>query len=82
MITLSALQSARISCTAGTLIQLAGNGASYLIVPQFATGGVAKTPVSYTLGPPATHASIVGSAARMLCSLIKSTWEWRSRTQL
>jgi hypothetical protein len=49
---LSVLQGATISCTAGGTIDLAGDGAHYLVVPQFAAGGVAKTSVAYTIGVP------------------------------
>ena len=40
--------------TGGTTVTLAGNGASYLIVPQFATDQGANTAVSYTLSSNAT----------------------------
>lgn len=48
---LAVLQAATIACSGGTRVTLAGNGASYLIVPQFATGTAAKTPNAYTIGP-------------------------------
>jgi hypothetical protein len=48
-LSLSVTQVARIDCSAGgTTLTLAGNGASYLIVPQFATNLVVDQPVDYT----------------------------------
>jgi hypothetical protein len=50
---LDANQSATLACTSGTFVDLAG-GAKYLIVPQFASGGlssgISDTPVAYTIG--------------------------------
>ena len=47
---LSTLQAATISCSAGTTVTLPGGGASYLVVPQYATGNAVNRAVSYTLG--------------------------------
>jgi hypothetical protein len=47
---LTVATSARMDCsTGGTTVTLAGNGASYLVVPQFATDQGANTAVSYML---------------------------------
>ena len=47
---LSTLQAATIPCSAGTTVTLPGGGASYLVVPQYATGSAVNRAVSYTLG--------------------------------
>jgi hypothetical protein len=47
---LSTLQAATIPCSAGTTVTLQGGGATYLIVPQFATGTAANRPTSYNIG--------------------------------
>jgi hypothetical protein len=49
VVTLNALQAVTIDCSAGSVIQLAGAGARYLIVPEFATGNVTKRATSYVL---------------------------------
>ncbi|HEY7236086.1 MAG TPA: hypothetical protein VH539_18150 [Gemmatimonadaceae bacterium] len=56
---LGVLERATIACTAGTTVTLQGGGASYLIVPQFATGNAVNRAVSYTIG-------IVGGASAAL----------------
>ncbi len=49
-LTLASAQAARIDCTnGGTTLTLAGNGASYVIVPQFPTNLVVNQSVPYTL---------------------------------
>ena len=49
-LTLSVATAARVDCTnGGTTLTLAGNGASYLVIPQFPTNLVVNQPVSYTL---------------------------------
>ncbi|MES1259212.1 MAG: hypothetical protein ABUL71_01360, partial [Gemmatimonadota bacterium] len=49
-LTLAVATSARIDCTnGGTTLTLAGNGASYLIVPQFPTNLVVNQRVSYSI---------------------------------
>ena len=54
-LSLTVAASARMDCsTGGTTVTLAGNGASYLVVPQFATDQGANTAVSYTLSSSAT----------------------------
>ena len=58
-VSLSALQAATIACSAGTDVTLQGGGASYLIVPQYATGTAVNRPTSYTIG-------IAGSGAANL----------------
>ncbi|MFI5310876.1 MAG: hypothetical protein ACHQQ3_06555 [Gemmatimonadales bacterium] len=47
---LSVAQATRIDCSnGGTTVTLAGNGASYLVVPQFATDQIANQFYSYTM---------------------------------
>jgi hypothetical protein len=48
-VTLAALAVRRVDCSTGTNITLAGNGASYMVVTQFATNAVTNTPIPYTL---------------------------------
>ena len=61
---LSVNQSATLVCATGSFINLAG-GAKYLIVPQFASGGItsglANAPVAYQIGVPAAAAKSVAS---------------------
>jgi hypothetical protein len=45
----------------GTTVTFAGNGASYLVVPQFPTNQVANQPVSYTLATGNLAASLASS---------------------
>ena len=47
---LAVLQAATIACTAGTTVTLQGGGASYLVVPNFATGNAVNRATSYTIG--------------------------------
>lgn len=47
---LTPLQAATVACTAGVGITLQGGGASYLVVPQFATGSAPNTPTPYSIG--------------------------------
>ena len=54
---LSALQATTVACSAGTDVTLAGGGAVYLIVPQYATGAAANRPTSYTIGVSGSGAS-------------------------
>lgn len=60
-VTLGTLQTTTVDCSqGGTLFDLAGNGASYLLVPELAVGDVAITPTTYTFGAPsATSAAMV-----------------------
>ena len=60
---LSVLQGATISCTAGGTIDLTGDGAHYLVVPQFATGDVPNTAVAYTIGVPSAGVTASVAAA-------------------
>ncbi|HUX34787.1 MAG TPA: hypothetical protein VMV51_13030, partial [Gemmatimonadaceae bacterium] len=47
---LDVAQTARVDCgNGGTTVTLAGNGASYLVVPEFATGQGANSLVPYSL---------------------------------
>lgn len=50
VVTLAVNQSATIDCSAGSAVDLAGGGAHYLIVPQFAASHVADAGVGYTIG--------------------------------
>ena len=67
VVTLGPLQTATLDCSqGGTVFDLAGNGASYLLVPEFATGNVPITATSFTIGSPnATAASAALQAAEM-----------------
>ena len=47
---LSSLHALTVACTAGTTVTLAGGGASYLIVPNLATGSAANQRNAYTIG--------------------------------
>jgi hypothetical protein len=52
-VTLGAGQTTTVDCSqGGTLFDVAGGGASYLFVPEFAVGDVAITPTTYTFGAP------------------------------
>jgi hypothetical protein len=48
-VALNVLQAAVIDCSSGSVIQLTGGGAQYLVVPEFATGDVTNRPTTYTL---------------------------------
>jgi hypothetical protein len=63
-ITLGAMQTATVDCSqGGTVFELAGGGASYLLVPELATGDVPITSTSYTIGSPnATPSQVLASA--------------------
>ena len=63
-ITLGAMQTATVDCSqGGTVFELAGGGASYLLVPELATGDVPITSASYTFGSPnATPSQVLASA--------------------
>src|SRR5450759_396759 len=62
---LAVAQAARSDCSnGGTTLTLAGNGASYLIVPQFATDQATKQFVPYTMYTGSTAAATV-SASRV-----------------
>ena len=51
LVSLGVLESVTLDCSSGgTTLTLAGNGASYLVVPQFAAGGVPNQAVGYTIG--------------------------------
>ena len=62
---LSVNQAARVDCSnGGTTLTLTGNGASYLVVPQFAVSLVPNTEVAYSLSSSAAaSASIVPDVA-------------------
>ncbi len=47
---LAVAQAARVDCSnGGTTVTVAGNGASYLVVPEFATDQAVNSPVTYSL---------------------------------
>ena len=50
---LAPLQATTVACSSGTGVTLEGSGASYLVVPQFATGDVPISQRPYTIGVPA-----------------------------
>lgn len=55
---LAANQAARVDCAnGGNSLTLAGNGASYLLVPQFASGSAPDAAVAYTLSNPTASPS-------------------------
>ena len=62
-VTLTPMQTTIVDCSqGGTLFELAGGGASYLLVPEFATGDLPIKSASYSFGSPnATVASVVAS---------------------
>jgi hypothetical protein len=57
-ITLAVLASVTLDCSAGTSLQLPGNGATYLVVPQFAVGNVPNASTRYTLAATGTAADV------------------------
>src|SRR5690349_10196037 len=66
-ITLGAMQTATVDCSqGGNAFELAGGGASYLLVPELATGNVPITATSYTLGSPNAVATQVLATAPSL----------------
>jgi hypothetical protein len=50
VVQLNTLQAATIACSSGNAFTLTGGGASYLIVPQFATGSAPDRLNAYTIG--------------------------------
>ena len=72
---LTVATSTRVDCSAGgTTVTLAGGGASYLVVPQFATDQGANTAVSYTLSSGASvSASRIPVAVGIRASIIRSS---------
>jgi hypothetical protein len=63
-ITLASTQSTTVDCSqGGTLFELAGGGASYLLVPEFAAGNLPITATSYVLGSPNASTSQVLASA-------------------
>jgi len=45
----SAASSQIVACDAGTLVSVAGGGASYIVIPQFAVGDVTYAPTTYSI---------------------------------
>ena len=62
VVQLSTPQSATLACSSGTSVTLAGDGASYLIVPQYATGAAVNTLDSYKIG------IVAGASANVVAS--------------
>ena len=62
-ITLNSMQTTTVDCSqGGTLFELTGGGASYLLVPEFATGDLPIKSASYSFGSPnATAAHVLAS---------------------
>jgi hypothetical protein len=67
IIALTTLQSATLDCSTGTVIQLTGGGAHYLVVPEFATGNVTNKATSYVIADsdavPAPVGQVIASRA-------------------
>ena len=64
---LAVLQASTVACTTGTAVTLQGAGASYLVVPQFATGSAPNTLTAYKIGVGAgATASIVSGTGPSL----------------
>lgn len=62
-VTLAVQQSIRVDCgNSGTTVSLAGGGASYLIVPEFATGNEINRLISYRMFSGAAAAESVASS--------------------
>jgi hypothetical protein len=86
-ITIGVGQAETLDCSNGTTVQLAANGASYLVVPQFATGNVSDAATQYALsatggtGAVAQVASIGGVAAGAAQTLMPPH-EPRNRLQM
>ncbi|HEU4988404.1 MAG TPA: hypothetical protein VFT41_01315 [Gemmatimonadaceae bacterium] len=63
---LAVAQAARVDCSnGGTTVTVAGNGASYLIVPEFPTDQAQNTPVTYSLAAGEAAAASRGPAASL-----------------
>ncbi|HEX9108796.1 MAG TPA: hypothetical protein VF832_16235 [Longimicrobiales bacterium] len=77
-ISLTVNQSARVDCSAGTTVTLAGNGASYLVVPNFASGEPLRlTPTQYRIsatGASATAAVLPVASPAAISAAIMWTW--------
>jgi hypothetical protein len=61
---LASAQAARVDCSnGGTTVTLAGNGASYLVLPEFATDQATDSPVPYELATVGAAAALAVPAA-------------------
>lgn len=68
-VTIPALQSTRIDCgNGGTTVTLAGSGASYIVVPEFATGTGVNQLISYRMFTGGGGAASIVSRASALAS--------------
>jgi len=66
-IALGAMQSTTVDCSqGGSVFELTGGGASYLLVPELATGDVPIASTAYTLGSPNAATSQVLTSAPLL----------------
>lgn len=71
-LSLAVATATRVDCTnGGTTLTLAGNGASYLIIPQFPTNLVVNQPVSYTLQ---TGSLAAASLTASRVAALRATW--------
>jgi hypothetical protein len=64
-ITLSVNAGTTVDCTNGSAVTVAGNGAQYLVVPEFATGDVAYSFQPYALG-------VVGGGSSLIAARVRS----------
>ncbi len=65
-LTLAVAATARVDCTnGGTTVTVAGNGASYLVIPEFPTDNAANSDVLYNVAAATTTASASVASARM-----------------
>ncbi len=66
---LNVAQAARVDCSnGGTTVTVAGNGASYLVVPEFATDQAANTPVLYSLAASDAATASLAPAASVVAA--------------
>ena len=65
-VTLNPMQTTTVDCSqGGTLFELAGGGASYLLVPEFAAGDLPIKSASYSFGSPNVKAGSVLAAGAL-----------------
>ena len=63
-VTLAVNAGTTVDCTNGSAVTVAGNGATYLVVPQFATGDVTYAFQTYSLGLHGSVPTLLASRAR------------------
>src|SRR5690348_5082116 len=71
---LAPLQAATVACSSGTGVTLEGSGASYLVVPQFATGNAPNTRMAYTIGVPAGATTNLVAMGGPSLSVARAPW--------